>query len=526
VTALADVLQSVKADGRVARAAADRLRATVKEHGGATLPAEQLLDRLPRFEALPAAARQSLHEVVLRDDAWSMWLRTARWRQALTRTARTIAARIPVRRRTLRHLMDLAETWILMWHARVVHELYRSSVAWRGRTGGEPTLASALSLAGVDPRTLASAYLRGVPQPPETVAYWHDAVRHSTVGVVVGIDFIVNDEGVWFVESNLNAGLMEERSRLYERDPFVENLVAFAKQNGYESLTFLACNDYPVDAILAKRIEDTARAAGIEATVLEDCHAPQGRLGQAFLVPPIADGKTLVVRSKLYHTVLDAFFHNKTVSLQSLEAYQRVQPALAVRVPGTGEQSFPDVLPMNGPFPNLVCKFPERDQGQGVIFLKVPSLDRARAIIADPVEMNRHSVATVLTKLRYRLNLEDHTSVFQAYIPSSLLEGRRLFIARAHVLATPIGLTFLSAHRVVSRLPIPESLPEGLVENSRPYIVNYSLDSEHAAMPADEERKVAAAALDVVRALCWGVEARFQTQAEGSGAARRVRGGR
>jgi len=50
--------------------------------------------------------------------------------------------------------------------------------------------------------------------------------------VVVGIDFIVNDDGVWFVESNLNVGLMQERSRLYASDPFVTNLVRFARQKG------------------------------------------------------------------------------------------------------------------------------------------------------------------------------------------------------------------------------------------------------------------------------------------------------
>jgi hypothetical protein len=177
----------------------------------------------------------------------------------------------------------------------------------------------------------------------------------------------------------------------------------------------------------------------------------------------------------------------------------------------TRTDAFAETFSANGPFPNLVCKFPERDQGQGVVFLKVASIERARAILADPIEMNRHSVATVLTKLRFRFNLEDQTSVFQPYIPSSVLEGRRLYIARAHVLATPVGLSFLSAHRVVSKVPIPETIPEGLVEHSRPFIVNYSLDSEHAVMPATEEEKVGRAALDVVRALCEAVEARFQT---------------
>jgi hypothetical protein len=513
VGALRDTLHSVRSDGRVPRDVAARLRAAAKEQRRrrAEPPAHEIVRALPAFDTLPADARHSLHATVLRDDSWSMWLRRAAWRHAVTRTARTIAMRIPRRYAGLRRLMDQSELLFLMWHARLVHELYKGGLTWRGWTAREPTLAAALKIAGLDARVIASSYLHKTPQPLETAAYWHEPVRHTTVGVVVGIDFIVNDEGVWFVESNLNAGLMEERSRLYEADPFVDNMVRFARQNGYTSMIFLACNDYPVDAIMAARMEQAALACGLRATVMEDRHAPKGRLPQTFLVPPLDRDRTLVVRSKMFHTTLDALFHNKTLSLHALEAYQRLFPDRDVRLPLTGAQSFPAVLAMEGPFPNLVCKFPERDQGQGVIFLRVPSLTRAQAILDDPIEMNRHSVANVLTKLRYRLKLEEQSGIFQAYVPSSLVHGRRLFIARAHVLATPVGMTFLSAHRVVSNLPIPESLGEGLVENARPYIVNYSLDSEHAPMPPEEELRVSKAALSVVRALCWSVEARFQT---------------
>jgi hypothetical protein len=512
VHSLHDAFESVRSDGLVPRSVASRLRAVLGQRGRGSDPApHEIVSALPAFETLPANARQSLYATVLGDDSWSMWLRRAAWRHALVRAGRTVVARIPARYPRLRHLVYQGELLFLIWHARVVHELYRRWLSYRGWNSGEPTLAALMKIAGLEARVIASSYLRDAPQPLDTAAYWHDPARHNTVGVVVGIDFIVNEQGVWFVESNLNVGLMEERSRLYETDPFVVNMVRFAKQNGYTSLVFLACNDYPVDPIMAARIEQAALANGLRATILEDRNAPKGRLSQTFLVPPLEGEKVLVVRSKMYHTALDALFHNKTLSLQTLEAYQRVFGDDDAQLPRTGIESIPDTFDLNGPFPNLVYKFPERDQGQGVIFLKVPSLARAQAIVTDPTEMNRHSVANLLTKLRYRLNFEDQKGVFQAYVPSYLLEGRKLSIARAHVLATPIGVTFLSAHRVVSNRPVPESLPEGVVDDSRPYIVNYSLDSEHRAMPPDEELRVSKAALSVVRALCWAVEARFQT---------------
>jgi hypothetical protein len=511
-SALSDALHNVRRDGRVPQPVAARLRAAVLEERRHRVepPAQEIVNALPAFEALSNDARRSLYAAVLGDDSWSMLFRRAAWRQVLTRAVRTIGLKISPRYRRLRRMVELGEFLFLYWQARVVHMLYRKVLTWQGWNGREPTLAAALTIAGLDARVLASSYLRHTPQPLDTAGYWHDPARHTTVGVVVGIDFIVNDEGVWFVESNLNVGLMEQRSLLYETDPFVTNLVRFARQSGYTSMIFLACNDVPVDDIMAARIEQAALAAGLRATILEDRYAPQRRLSQTFLVPPL-DARTLVVRSKMFHTSLDALFHHKTLSFHALESYQRVFPDRDVRLPPTGANSMPDTLSTDGPFPNLVCKFPERDQGQGVVFMKVPSLARAQAIVADSVQMNRHTVANVWTKLRYRLRLEEQTAVFQTYIPSSLLDGRRLTIARAHVLATPVGIEFLSAHRVVSNRPVPETLAEGLVEDSRPYIVNYSLDSEHALMPPDEERRVSKAALSVVRALCWAVESRFKT---------------
>jgi len=511
-SALREVLQSVQRRGRIPRDVADRFRGVVRAHQSRWVELEMagVFSRLPAFETLSDEAKKALYATVESDDDWSMKFRRFVPRQVLTRAVRTAERKIPSSLRVVRRALELSEFLFLYWQARLVHMAYRKLLVRRGWNSSEPTLAALLSIAGLDARVIAASYLRNVPQPPDTAGYWHDADRHTTVGVVVGIDFIVNDQGVWFVESNLNVGLMEERSRLYDSDPFVANLVRFAKQNGYTSMLFLACNDVPVDDIMAERIEKTAAAAGLRAMVLEDKYAPHRRLSQTFLVPPVSE-KTLIVRSKMFHTTLDALFHHKTLSFGALEAYQRTFPDRDVRLPPTDLEEISRTLRMDGPFPNLVCKFPERDQGQGVVFMKVPSLARARAILDDAVEMNRHSVANIWTKLRYQFKLEDQTAVFQPYIPSSLGPNRSLSIVRAQVFATPVGIQFLSAHRVVSNLATPDSLDEGLVHDARPYIVNYSLDSRHAPMLPEDESRVEKAAVSVVRGLCWAVENRYRT---------------
>jgi hypothetical protein len=93
--------------------------------------------------------------------------------------------------------VDQAQSLLFLSQARLAHMLYRRALDWQGWNSREPTLAAALQIAGLDARLLAASYLRETPQPLETAGYWHDASRHTTVGVVIGIDFIVNDEGVW-----------------------------------------------------------------------------------------------------------------------------------------------------------------------------------------------------------------------------------------------------------------------------------------------------------------------------------------
>src|SRR5688572_28491448 len=95
VAALRDALLSVRSDGRVPHSVVERLRAAAREGNGPTAPpVSDIVSHLPAFETLPAEARRSLYAAVLRDDSWSMWLRRAAWRQALTRGARTIEMKI------------------------------------------------------------------------------------------------------------------------------------------------------------------------------------------------------------------------------------------------------------------------------------------------------------------------------------------------------------------------------------------------------------------------------------------------
>jgi hypothetical protein len=174
VRALSDALQSAASDGLVPRDIAGRLRAALRQQKRRreTMSLVDLIGALPPFDALPEAARHRLFAAVANDDSWSMALRRATWRQALTRAIRTAGLRIPRQYRRSRAVLGQAEVLFLYWQARLVHALYRKALVWRGWMGRTPPLAAALAIAGIDARVIASSYLRGTPQPLDTAGYW------------------------------------------------------------------------------------------------------------------------------------------------------------------------------------------------------------------------------------------------------------------------------------------------------------------------------------------------------------------
>jgi hypothetical protein len=110
---------------------------------------------------------------------------------------------------------------------------------------------------------------------------------------------------------------------------------------------------------------------------------------------------------------------------------------------------------------------------------------------------------------------EDHNGLYQPYIRPLLLDGRQLYIVRSHILITPNGMQFLSAHRVVSENAIPEHLPLGVVKDPRPYLVNYSLGAKYELVASVEEEEVKAATFAAAKGLFWAATYGFQTMPQG-----------
>jgi hypothetical protein len=365
---------------------------------------------------------------------------------------------------------------------------------------------------GLDPRVLTVYYARGLAQPTGYRGFWHDSERNVTVGCVLGVDLIPTTEGFWYVESNLNAGIRPERTALYEKDdPFVVNLCGFAQEGGYRRLIVVLQNGQRVDPVMARRYEEESAARKMQLTLLEDSYLVPGRYPQTYRVPQSLDPDTLVVRMKNYRTNLDYVVHNKRGSHRALRIYQERSADRDVRLPLTSDDPVSSEYDPGQPFPNLVYKLPERDRKSGVVFLKASSLENARELVSRAVKQIRPTKLSDRLSERVSHLLDDTRGVFQPYIVGPMLEGRRLYTIRAHVLLTPVGACDLSAHRVVGGTPVPRELAEGIVQDHRPYLWSLATGARLTLAPSQEETGAGKAALAVARGLSAAVAYGFQT---------------
>jgi hypothetical protein len=518
-TALAQALRQLDRDGRLTAENARRLRRVIAE-----TPKEPRLyvamepERyFGPFESLPREARDAIVRAIRDDDRWRMAGRNmGGWHVAMTQLVRTASTKLRKSKlgRPTHELTEVFFKSVRDGPAYGVHEVYRRRLLWQGKFMARPTLAAMLRVAQIEPWHFAVCYARGLPQPAPFRGFWHDPSRQNTIGVMLGIDLLRTPEGWWLIESNLNSALRRGRTAIYDRDPFVSNLLDFVRGQGYRHLIVMMNNAGHVDPLMAKQYEEGAAAHEIKLTILEDAFLQKRAYSLSYGVPPLDEDGTLVMRIKYYPTSLDHLFQHKRASRQALEVYKRHSSDPALRLLPTGLEPILERIDLNDPFPNLVYKLPERDSGGGVRLLKVTSPEHAHTVLQELPQLKPPESLIARFRGRMHRQMFDHNGIFQPFVRSSMLPGRRLYIVRAHVLITPIGNHFLSAHRVVSGSAVPESLPLGLVQDPTPYLVNYSEGAKYEVVPQEEESEVVTAALAVARGLAWAAAYGFQTTAE------------
>ena len=462
------------------------------------------------FDSLPGGAQRAVVEAVVSDDRWRMAAYNVGVLHApLLRALRRVMSR-PTFGYRVRQATELLAASLQMGPARVVYAVHRAGQALRAKFGRRPKLGDTVMAGGARVRDLAVCYARGVPQLPAYRGFWHDPERRTTVGLLVGLDLIENAEGFWFIESNMECGLLAERTALYEKDPFVSSLVDFSATSGYRRLIVLTGSS-PLEAGMVRQLRDTAAGRSLAVTLLEDPFRPRFRNEGAVKVPEFDEAATLLVRSRHYRTNIDYVIQHKRASGRALRFYKEELGDSSFQLPRASSEPFLDPGDGDDPFPNVVFKYSERDSGEGVFFLKVDSASHARRVLAET--LGSAPPRSALSRLYSRL--EGEQGIYQAYVRAAMDSDRRLSKIRAYVLLTPVGSHFLSANRLVGAIPVPESLALGVIHDQRPYLVSWCPGARFEALHPEEEPRVRDAALGVARGLSWALSRGFETGPEG-----------
>lgn len=375
----------------------------------------------------------------------------------------------------------------------------------RAKFGGEPSVEALLTSSGMPPHVLCVRYVRPLRQSASHQAFWTDEEIGRTVGCVLGLDLVPGRHGVHVIESNLNAAQRIERARLYRRDPFVDNLVSHAAERDYRHLVVVDNRLEGVNPLTAEQYEARAREEGVGLTIVDHAHVPDSPHRRSFGLPDDLPEGALVVRLRSYPVSTDYLLTDKLAVHRALSLYREQADEPELRLPSA------DVTPVLGdhgpeaPFPNVVSKRTDSGQGRDVHFAKARSPGHAADLFARTGASSAGSWPE-----RLREAVETRRLVFEEYVRPELLDGRRPYIVRAHVLVSPEAVVFLSAHRVVSHRPVPERLPTGIVDDPTPFIVNFSADSDYERVPESESAEVRRAALAAGRGFAWALRESFR----------------
>ncbi len=463
------------------------------------------------FDQLPRSVQLSIVKAIEEDDRWKMkGAVLSDLHVNLCRRLKELSGKTKNQR--LKKTLNILGILIQKAPAKIIYYLYDYSRLLKGVVLSGVDVPLFLRLLNINPSRLAVCYARGINIDRRFRGFFHDEVRNITYGTIVGIDIIPTETGDYFIESNLEGALTLSRARLYDEDPFVKNLINFAKVNNYEHLVYVYNQYSRIDKLTARRLRDECEKNRITLRIIEDIFMPESEFERDFFVPSIDKENTLVVRGRKYNISLDSIFDNKGAAMRIVEKYNELFPDEHVLVPETSTEPVIGEYSKDSPFPNVVFKLPEIDVGKGVVFLKVSSKEEANEMVTEFLRTVCKGKGFI-EKLNFKRT--DKKGFYQRFVCSPLLDNKYLYKVRIYILLTPAGIKYLNAARVRSSSPIPEALADGIVRDVRPYLVNVSLTGGHPekVSPEEEERMIRAS-MAVGKALSWAAAYSFRHQVD------------
>ena len=473
--AIHEVLLATSSDGRVAGPPAGRLRAASR-----SLSASQRLsvywELLSEYahwspssfgEALPVgiaqetALRESIHVAAVEPGA--LRTRILRFGMSLRETCRSAGARA-------KPLSPLGEVGDAIGHGiraaavRGLESAKARAFVHLAAHDARPHLAALLEEVGLDIRHLAACFALAIPQPASLESFWAAASPGPVVGSVIGLDFIHTASGWTLIESNLSVGRRGIRLSLTTPPSLPERLVAYTAAQSRGHLVVMN-NDDRLEPEIFEAYAHAGEVHGVDVQVYEEPATVGSPFPGSFRIPRALPTDALVASIRAHPTTIPFLVSDKLASHLIL-SQQGDSPDYAT-VPLLWDPG--SALATHDRFPNVICKLPGLDATKGIALLKVKSLADIPHLLQAGFERGALKAHVVGALERLAAN---PAAIAQPYLPSQLADDDCLSLVRTYVLVTPDDAAYLGGNVAWSADPVPKSLPWGLVEDKRPFVVN------------------------------------------------------
>jgi hypothetical protein len=480
--------------GRFPAADVDFLRSRVASVAAEGTPIDHPRDLFGDWSALPDRARRVIRAILAAEMRGSMdWYpRGVVWTGAAHRLAR-------VAQRTTDQGRPRAAATLRRWTTRLwaapLRQRQRAILAWRARRwlrAARPTLVDLLAHLGRHSHWLEGDWADAVAVDPRCRGYHHDRTRNVVVGYLVGFDMIVSERGVWCVEANLNTSFAAIRRDVLNPEPTIPVLMAEAVAMGARRIWWVEQNQAPAREWLMDELARATRAEGLEFEVFEDWRLARGvrqvpglpptrRFGNMALDPP---DHTLVLRRNALPLGPDRIITNKEPFIRGIAAMLEATGDTRVKVPVMTRRPDLSAATAEEGLPNVVYKYPDVGRGEGVYFFRATSEGHAVALARD---LDRRT--------------GEPPGLFQPFVCSRLLPGRRIYDVRCEFFISPLGVRPVFALRREATKPLPEHLEPGIVVTPGVFTSNVSTGGRFAPVDPSEEDEVWAGAQGVAEAL-------------------------
>lgn len=336
----------------------------------------------------------------------------------------------------------------------------------------QPFFSALWAYLNIDTKTLCYSYIDSIPIHPALGPIYRCKDISVSSAAMIGIDLLPSSGQLYFVEANFNPALRPERLHLYNgNDPLGYRLIQYSSRRGFKHILLYGPDRAVFDPETEQLWGELATRNGISFEVVDNLFTGHLSYRDAKIeieFPPYENTLNVLVRGPLNATLATLISEKGNLECLIEDVNRSFPGKVKISVPKRIVSSG-DVLmsQRDNRFPNLIVKDRRKDSGSGI---KLFNLDKV------PKGYDPHDF-----------------TISEFVIPDRIKKVGRgrpheyVYVYRSHILLTTDGPVYLGAHRVRSSVQLPSYAPNGMVEDIRPYVANYSLGGRYEKLDTGED---------------------------------------